>query len=310
MNEDRHETSARIAKELAKLDFNDVKPVEAGEQNFVYTCSLHLEDGILKVTDARHRSLVDLQAQTDMLSALKQHSTLVCAPVEVREDQAVLGLTVDNLTFYVTAYPFAVGETVDITNPEHAHLMGRSLAHLHSALRILEPYPFRQIGTQDTRTPIERLAQQTTGVKQIYDRVVRHFDAADRQLLHGDFNAGNLKIKAGQVTVFDFDNCAYGSTTYELADALYMVLFDQATRGELPVYIRFRETFLQAYQEASELRVEGQTIDDLIGYRVLTLASWLAEPGDAPLFIRQSSAAWLSTLNGFVKTYFTRLVNS
>lgn len=304
MTEDRQKTSARIAEELAKLDFKDVRPVGAGEQNFVYTCSRRGEDDILKVTDARHRSLADLQAQTDMLNDLKQRSTLVCAPIAVREDQTVLALTVDTLIFYVTVYPFAVGEIVDITNPEHVSLMGRSLAQLHGALRTLKPYPFRQLGIGDTRAPIARSAQQTPVVQQLYDRTLEHFDTAERQLLHGDFNAGNLKIRTGQVTVFDFDNCAYGSTTYELADALYMVLFDQATRGQLPVYFKFRETFLRAYQEASGLLIGDQMIDDLMGYRVLTLASWLAEPDDAPLFVRQSSEAWLSILEEFVKSYF------
>ncbi|MFT7584468.1 MAG: hypothetical protein ACI9EW_000885, partial [Cellvibrionaceae bacterium] len=62
-----------------------------------------------------------------------------------------------------------------------------------------------------------------------------------------------------------------------------------------------------AYLTETEAYIDPETIDDLIGYRVLVLASWLAHPSDAPLFIRQSPQTWLNTLNRFVKTYFEKI---
>lgn len=86
-----------------------------------------------------------------------------------------------------------------------------------------------------------------------------------------------------------------------------MVLFDQVTKGALSVYNEFKKIFLDAYQEVSDKPIDVYCIDDLIGYRVLLLASWLAQPHAAPLFIQQSSQIWLDTLDNFVHTYFEKI---
>ena len=54
------------------------------------------------------------------------------------------------------------------------------------------------------------------------------------------------------MSIFDFDNCLYGTTAYELAQTLYMVLFSQTTRGEISAYRVFRNMFLEAYFEISD----------------------------------------------------------
>ena len=297
-----------ILVELVNLGLTDVKPVPEGKQNYVYTYSSHGEKRILKVTDARHRSLKALQTQSEMLKELSISGASVCAPV-TDDELSIRKLTIKDADFYAIAYPFAKGRTPDVKSSADIRMMGTSLAKLHKIMRKLKPYSFPAIAETVKLVEVQQIAQSQEA-EAICDAVARHFEDSNTQLLHGDFNVGNLKIDEDQMSIFDFDNCLYGTTAYELAQTLYMVLFSQTTRGEISVYKAFRNIFLEAYFEISDDPIDIRTIEHLIGYRVLMLASWLAKPNNAPLFIRQSSQIWLDTLSRFIETYFKQIAPS
>ena len=293
-----------ILAELIDMGLKDVKPVKAGKQNYVFTYMYDEETRIAKVADSRHRSLQDLQTQIAMLKELSVHNATVCTPTCIKDECLIAELGLENLIFYVVAYPFVAGAAADIGNPKHIDLMAKSLAQLHSDMRRLPSYSFPKIVDVKTKPALTRVFQNLRGAEAIFNTAIAHLKTDDAQLLNGDFNAGNLKIEDQNVKIFDFDNCAYGSTAYELANTLYMVLFDDVTQGGTATYLMFKRTFLESYHIESGTPIEEQTIQDLIGYRVILLASWLMEPDDAPLFIQQSSRQWLDTLGSFVKTYF------
>lgn len=146
INQDNIRSS--IISKLTKLGFQDIQAVKAGKQNHVYTCLLHGETSIVKVTDARHRSLEALENQFDMLKALRLHSATICTPIDIKDRHPIVELKIEELVFYVIAYTFAKGTTADIQNPDHVRLMGKSLALLHQALQRLKPYPFAEIQAQ------------------------------------------------------------------------------------------------------------------------------------------------------------------
>lgn len=291
---------ARLSILGSELPIADVRPVARGEQNFVFTCSLRGERSILKATDSRHRSRAALETQLTMLGALRRYAANVCAPLPLGDD-AIFETDVAGTPFYLVAYPCAVGRDSEIV--EDGLPMGRALADLHAAMRRLPEYAFAQIAGGDNRAKVERAARALGVPERVYAAALAGTAAGERQLLHGDFNAANLKIDGPTVNVFDFDNCAYGSPAFDLANALYMVLFDGVTRGGgTTPYRAFRQAFLGGYRAAGPL--DERAIDAFMGYRVLLLASWLQRPDDAPLFIRQSSPAWLGALRTFVRTYF------
>lgn len=291
---------ARLSTLGSELLIADVRPVAQGEQNFVFTCSLRGERSILKATDSRHRSREALETQLAMLGALRRYAANVCAPLSLGDD-TVFETDVAGVPCYLAAYPYAAGRDPEVA--EDGLLMGRALADLHAAMRRLPEYAFAQIAGGDDRAKVERAARALGVPERVYAAALAGTAAGERQLLHGDFNAANLKMDGPTVNVFDFDNCVYGSPAFDLANALYMVLFDKVTRGGGTTrYRAFRRAFLDGYRAAGPF--DERAVDAFMGYRVLLLASWLQRPDDAPLFIRQSSPAWLSTLRTFVRTYF------
>lgn len=307
MDSDQTEIRSLIMRKLSQLGMKDVKVISEGKQNYVYSSLMRGKTTILKVTDARHRRLEALQIQSEMLKELSSYSSAVCAPIDILHRFPIVELKINDLDFYVIAYPFAKGVTADINNPDHVDLMGTSLAILHNAMNELKLYAFDGIIEMSKSAAIAQVLFQLKGAETILANAIKHFEDCDMQLLHGDFNAGNLKVNGAQVRIFDFDNCVYGSTSYELAAALYMVLFGQVTQGELSVYHDFKKVFLEAYERTNPSAVDLHVINDLISYRVLLLASWLAQPDNAPLFIRQSSQQWLTTLKQFTLVYFEQL---
>ena len=52
--------------------------------------------------------------------------------------------------------------------------------------------------------------------------------------------------------MFDFDDCGYGPTSFDIANALYMVLFDVSTAGYSGRYEAFAASFLAGYERESQ----------------------------------------------------------
>lgn len=308
MNAARSEIALNVLARLnaisTELHITDLRPIAEGEQNFVFACSLHGERSVLKVTDSRHRRRGALKTQLVMLHVLKHHAANVSASLPIAGNGHIFETAVEGAPFYIVAYPYAAGESVRIT--EHGYRMGQALAELHSSMRQLPRYDFDEIGTGDNLAKVREAARTLRVSEQVYAAVSEGHRSGDVQLLHGDFNAANLKIDGSTVTIFDFDNCVYGSPAYELANSLYMVLFDEIRQGsaDLARYRNFRQDFLQGYHSVSRKPFYEAIVDAFISYRVLLLSSWLQKPDDAPLFIRQSSPSWLDTLQTFVQVYF------
>lgn len=132
---------------------------------------------------------------------------------------------------------------------------------------------------------------------------VRADAASTDQLLHGDFSASNLRQTDDGVRVFDFDDCGYGPPEFDVANALYMVLFDQTVHGTFPTYETFRRSFIDGYLNSSEPSIGLGTLDHFIDLRVQALAAWLDDLDSAPTGIRTAPSAWHATLRSFVSAY-------
>jgi len=60
------------------------------------------------------------------------------------------------------------------------------------------------------------------------------------------------RFDGSTVRVFDFDDCGYGPTSFDIANALYMVLFDVSTAGYSGRYEAFAASFLAGYERESQ----------------------------------------------------------
>lgn len=181
--------------------------------------------------------------------------------------------------------PVAVKLT-DATIEADGDLMGASLARLHGSMR-------RVSGVGLPNVDALRAIQVNPSLC-----------INQPQPLHGDFNSSNLLRTPTGLRVFDFDDCGNGPVEFDVANTLYMVLFDSlASSQPTTSYDSFRTQFVDGYAQETKLPISPETIDSLIDLRVRALDHWITNLADAPIGIRSSSPAWIDVLKQFVKTW-------
>jgi Ser/Thr protein kinase RdoA (MazF antagonist) len=277
-----------LGERLARLmDGATIHEVSEGHQSRVFVASRSAADRpvIVKVLDA---SLVDggeLETRVAAVAELSELNSSVCRPLPI-DGRLVSKLDVDGYYIgLVTCYEYAVGATLLAERSNDATLMGNSLALLHVSMRRLQP----------RRLPLVAAL-----------RTVRFDTDGSMQLLHGDFNASNLRRTDGVLRIFDFDDCGYGPPQFDIANALYMVLFDDMTGDSTSNYHTFTEAFLSGYSEASGRPIERDEVHRFIDLRIAALESWLDNPVTAPTGIRTATAKWHTALRSFIETYRSR----
>jgi Ser/Thr protein kinase RdoA (MazF antagonist) len=277
-----------LGERLAMLmDGATIHEVSEGRQSRVFVASRSAVDRpvIVKVLDA---SLVDrgeLETRVAAVAELSDLNSSVCRPLPI-DGRLVNKLDVDGgYVGLVTCYEYAVGTALVADRSNDALVMGKSLALLHVSMRRLQPKSLPLVAAL---------------------RTVRFDTGGPMQLLHGDFNASNLRRADGVLRIFDFDDCGYGPPHFDVANALYMVLFDDMTGDSTSNYRTFTEAFLTGYSEASGRPIEPDEVQRFIDLRVAALESWLDNPVTAPTGIRTAPAKWHTALRSFIESYRSR----
>lgn len=266
----------------ARLGLRDLVELSGGHQSRVFRADSDRGPVIVKLVEALGVDRSTLAERLTMVTTLGRRTEAVCAPVAIHGEVLHHLDTDGGVRWYAVCYQFAAGERPDPDDPGDAALMGRALADLHRHLAALPPF----------RLPV------VTAFRRAAEGSPRR-GVGPRQLLHGDFTSANIRVTAGRPRVVDFDDCGYGPVEFDLAQALYVELFDSVTRPAPGRYEAFRTAFLAGYGGRAGVGSEA-VLDLLITERVHTLGRWLDDPAQAPPGIRNSSAAWLATLRRFV----------
>lgn len=297
----------------ATLGLHEVRLVPGGHQSLgVYAARYEGIPGsrqvVVKLVDARHVDLEVLTTRVGMSAQLGAIDGAVCRPVDLA-GRLVNQVQLDDGAglAYAVAYELAEGDPPDIARPDHATVMGRTLAGMHASMRALPRFDLPRLAAFPPRSGLAGVAAELGVALDCLPDVAEGGDLGPGQLLHGDFNGTNVRIDGPtgrhSVRVFDFDDCGYGPVELDVALALYMVLFGTTT-GSTPVaYTTFRTGFLGAYRARAAVDLPDATLDGLITLRVLALASWLQHPETAPAGIRTASADWRRSLRRFVDDY-------
>ncbi len=252
----------------------------AGKQSRVFAAEVGGVAVAIKLTDAQ---LVDPGLLERRLAAVE--SLALQAPDVVGPQRLDGRLVRTTGGWLATATPLVNGHPLDVTQPSAVRGMGAALARLHAATSRLPP--------QDL-PPVAALGTMAAGT-----------DRNGWQLLHGDFNEHNVISTPGGLRIIDFDDCGYGTAVFDVANALYMVLFDAEVGGRPERAAAFRPAFLAGYAETAGVAVDSLDVDDLIALRIGALAAWLDDESTAPIGIRTSSPEWKATLRSFVRAHAT-----
>jgi Ser/Thr protein kinase RdoA (MazF antagonist) len=270
----------------AALDVHDVVELSGGHQSRVFRVALR--NGSRAVAKVLDPSMVDrreLDLRLDVTAALADFDPRVCRPLVLGEHRVVQLSSASNPDYYLTCFEFASGSSPDPSLPDDARQMGMTLSQLHLSMSQLPPTPLPLVKALRSVPPGEMLAAQ------------------EQQLLHGDFAASNLHKAGDAFRIFDFDDCGYGPPAFDVANSLYMVLFDSSTHGTTDVYETFRHFFVEGYDSVPGPSLSEADLDRFIDLRVRALGSWLDDLDNAPIGIRSASPAWRATLHSFVSDY-------
>ncbi|WP_158412245.1 phosphotransferase enzyme family protein [Ilumatobacter nonamiensis] len=263
-------------EEMQRLGVDVDRELHAGKQSRVFAGTVNGHTAVVKLTEARLADRAALAERMAMTESLADLTEVVAAPIRI--DDSLVSAVGD---WWLTATPFVAGRQADIAVTADAWLLGRTLGELHAELGRLGEWHL---------PPVEALVD----------------DRGDRsrwQLLHGDFSDQNVIVTPNGPRVFDFDDCGYGPVLYDVANSLYMVLFDAEVNADGSRYSAFRSPFLDGYADATRHAVDRVVIDSLIGSRIDALGRWLDDLERAPIGIRTSSPEWLNVLRAFVATH-------
>ena len=232
---------------------------------------------IAKLLDAQAFDLSAVETLVQVVAQLADIDPQVCRPIP-HAGRLVTRLDVEPPSL-LTCYEFADGVALDPTVPEDAAEMGRALARLHKSMRALPAADLPVVAALRGEAD----------------------DEGAYQLLHGDFGAGNLRRQDGRIRIFDFDDCGRGPVAFEVANALYMVMFDAITGQRPETYPTFARAFLAGYDEVSGAALSDEVVQGYIHRRVAALSRWLDDLPTAPIGIRNASPEWHAVLRAFVR---------
>lgn len=261
----------------------DVARVAEGHQSRVY--ELLLADGERVAAKLIDAALVDgdiVATRVGVVARLAAIDARVCRPLPV--GGSLVNALIDDRgrPAWLICSAFAAGVPPDPTDERDAELMGSTLAGLHRSLA----------GVDAAGLPI------VAGLEPDPAK-----DAEPFQLLHGDFNTGNLRREGSMVHVFDFEDCGRGPVAYDIANALYMVLFDATLDAAPQRYRDFEAPFLAGYRAEAGKDIDRTVVEGFIDRRVAAVAGWLDDLSTAPIGIRTATPAWHGVLRSFVDGY-------
>lgn len=234
---------------------------------------------IAKVLDASLVERSDVEMRVGVVAELADLDPRVCRPLAIGS-RLVADVALDeDHAGLITCYEYADGTAPNVAEPTDVARMGRALAELHISMRHLPP---------TSLPPVAPLWTAGSGARR------------PEQLLHGDFNAGNLRQLDGAVRIFDFDDCGYGPPSFDVSNALYMVLFDAFVNRYAEAYPLFKEAFVGGYCEAAGHDLDDTELNEFVDVRIAVLEHWLDDLPSAPIGIRTATPAWHAFLRSFI----------
>lgn len=273
---------------MSLVDATNMYEVSGGHQSRVFeaTRSADGQRVVVKVLDDSLVNRDDVVTRVEVVAELAQLEPRVCRPLPL-DGSLVTVLDGDgDWVGLACCFEYAEGSALIAARPGDAELMGQTLAHLHLSMRSIEPKDLPLVAAL---------------------RTAPFHSAGPIQLLHGDFNAGNLRHADGAIRIFDFDDCGYGPPLFDVANALYMALFDDRTNGTTSYYRSFDDAFVSGYSAVSGHVLDRDELKGFIDLRVAALESWLDDLTTAPTGIRMATQQWHATLRSFIGSYHDQL---
>ena len=253
------EAASRWDLDPASLEF------VSATKNVVYRASLNAQPVYLRLTAADFHSVVENQAECDFLAYLDQVGLAVAMPLRSQRDRMVEALEDKGGLWSASLFANAPGDEIRPNDPRYTAAFvtewGASLGRMHRAATEFRPVAGweRPDWEQDfwLRNALKFLPRDDLRARAEYETVcaVLHelpATATSYGMTHGDFAPQNFRYDPARgITAFDFGNCGYHWFMWDVATALSLVLWDEASHKAW-----FFEHFMAGYRREFEPGLE------------------------------------------------------
>jgi Ser/Thr protein kinase RdoA (MazF antagonist) len=199
---------------------SDTYQLSAGSQKFA-----------LKVYRSHWRCPEQILSELAAIEFLAQQGIAVARAVPRRDGRLITEIMAPEGPRSAVLFNWVDGFTPRYSNPAHARCYGELLARLHTASDSVIPDGLRPRMDLDYlfNIPVERLRIQLSRFQSISDPLGALVERTGARLLgvdfqrldwgfcHGDIWAGNARIQAERLVLFDFDFCGSGWRVADLA---------------------------------------------------------------------------------------------
>lgn len=217
---------------------------------------------ILRLTHTSRRSVEMIHAEFEFMAHVAAQGVQVVAPIQSVDGQLVEAIEIasgDQLVVAcMTEAPGRIRRRGDWADVEIEHY-GEVLGAMHRATESFEPGgplrplwtdPIFDVGLNGAEVSDPDLFRR---VGEIRAACAAHAAGGTGLLIHQDAHFGNLHITdEGRISLFDFDDCGYGTSTHDVAIVIFYWLmgFDEDQHSEAR---RFITHFQRGYERHRSL---------------------------------------------------------
>lgn len=274
----REKLSDEVLREAAArygIRYDELKELQNGFTNLTYE---YVRDGrafTLRLTHSTYRESHLIEGELDWIRHLHANGARVSAPVMSSSRRTIECVPAEEGYFSAVSFEKALGEQPGRENANCASFLreeGRLMGQLHALTKDYVPtdHSIRRPEWQEERfVSIEHFAPTSEPV--VLDRYREMRNELDRReksrdsygLVHLDIQPNNSCVSDGEITLFDFDCCAYGWFSQDIGNTLHLALWLQPKLWVSPrhdgreSYVKhFMMNFMAGYQEKNSLAEE------------------------------------------------------
>lgn len=249
-----------------EFGFENGTLITGGFQNQVYEYEDRGFRRILRISDANRRSRKEIQSELNWLSFLNQKGISVCRAIKSKNGN----LLVEGDDRIAVSFEKAPGCPVNVSsqgewNGRFFKEWGRYVGRIHSLSKQPEVQRLFRPRWREDHPDILNLEMQIQDriVKEKYLKLLRKLKSFTINndnfgLIHNDFHQGNFFVYNGNITAFDFDDCAYYWFANDIAVAFYHAYWQGTSfRPDIQNFGDFFiDHFFQGYTETNKLTAE------------------------------------------------------
>lgn len=244
-------------------DENSLKEI-GGFESFIYEYRYLGKAYILRITHSAHRSLEMIEAEIRFVQYLHENGCDVACAVLSKSEKLAEKVELNEKEYFIVTSFFKVEGThiqFEQITPLFISKWGKTIGKFHQLTKSYLPGKYRRFDWKEDG--LYRNYRQYVPEEQIKvtENISAHMkrlslftmDKDNYGLIHTDVHSGNFFVSNGNMTVFDFDDCAYNWFSSDIAISLFYTVFNKNVRDRNEFAKMFFHHFMSGYATENQL---------------------------------------------------------